>query len=167
MKLKDNKSQINIVLYTLLFGVLLAIGYITVWISLNMAQTPLIRIIIGASGPVWAIISVWYIASQKKYMKNWHAMGRRKKHKHQKLDTQFYPEYLELKEKYPLAIRRHEQHCRHHQIDVDQMVEIAMAVSEAEWQEREAFRRASHDERHKNDGKPTYQATRLGNDGHI
>ncbi len=161
------KAITKVILYTLLFIVLLRIGYITVWVSLNMDQTPLIRFIIGACGPVWAVISVWYIASQKNYLDNWRRVLNEKVHHDQKMDTQFYPEYLELKDRFPLAIRRHEQHCRHHGIDVEEMVSQAMKVSIEEWEEREAFRRASREERHRDDGKNTYEPSRDRKHRHI
>lgn len=162
-----DKAKLRLFAYTLLFIAILSFGYITVWVAMNMAQTPLILTIIGASGPVWAIISVWYIASQNNYWKYWKMVFRNRAKQNQQLDAEFFPEYQELKEKYPLAVRRHEQHCRHHGIDVDKMVEQAMNVSEEEWAKREEFRRASHEERHRDDNKQTYEPRRDSKHRHI
>ncbi len=60
-----------------------------------------------------------------------------------------YPEYMALRQKYPMAIRRFEQHNRHrkHPLKEKEMVQQALAVSEEEWAKREEFRRQAKEEK--------------------
>lgn len=146
------KTSVKIILVTLSFVLMLAIGAIPVWVVLNMDQTLFIRILIGLIGPVWAALTIGYISFRTNYPKLWHRLRHEQKRKKVQEATSQYPEYLLLKEKYPLSIRRHEQHCQHHKIPADEMMESALKVSEEEWSEREAFRREAYEERHGSSG---------------
>ena len=54
-----------------------------------------------------------------------------------------------MREKYPMAVRRFEQHNRHrkHPLKESEMVKQAMQVSEEEWAAREEFRRQAKEEK--------------------
>lgn len=149
MATKDSvtKATIKLALLIVCCCLLVGLGYITVWVSLHMQQTPLIRIIIGASGPIWALLSIYFIIFRTNFLKLW--QGLRHQHRKNSIDfeLQFSDEYMALKEKYPLAIRRHEQHCRHHHIDIDTMINDALEVPEEEWAQREEFRRQAKAEK--------------------
>lgn len=142
------KTPVKIILVTLSFVLMLFIGAVPIWVVVNMDQTMFVRILIGLIGPVWAILTIGYISFRTKYTKLWKAL--RLKHKKGKFTDACLqsPEYMALKKKYPRAIKRHEQHCIHHKIPAERMIQSALKVSEDEWAEREAFRREAYEERH-------------------
>lgn len=140
-------AKLRVALLTIFFLAVLALGYVTIWVSLHMAQTPTIRVIIAAIGPVWAILTIFIVADRSSYLQLLNGMNRRRKKENMNWEVSFNDEYMELKNKYPLAIHRHEQHCRHHHIGVDEMIDMALSTSEEEWKEREAFRKAAREER--------------------
>lgn len=145
------KAKRKIIISLIVFAAMLAVGYITVWISLHMAQLLSIRIIIGAAGPLWAIITIWVMWVRMDLTEQIHRV--RSDQRRTKRKEEFYSneEYMELKKKYPMAIHRHEQHCQHHKIRPEEAIEMALHVTEEEWAERERFRREAREERHKYD----------------
>lgn len=143
------RTPVKILLLTLLFALIIVIGLIPLTIVLVMDQTLFIRILIAAAGIIWAILSVNYISFKTEYWKLWRQWRHELRHSKMKQGFEQYPEYMALKQKYPLAVRRYEQHNRHrkHPLKEKEMVMQALAVSEEEWAAREEFRRQAKEER--------------------
>ncbi len=144
-----NQTPVKILLLTILFIVILVIGLIPLSIVLVMDQTLFIRILIAASGIIWAVLTVGYLLMRTEYFKKWRQWRHERRHLKMKQGFEQFPEYMALKQKYPLAIRRFEQHNRHrkHPLSESEMVAQAMQVSEEEWAAREEFRRQAKEER--------------------
>jgi hypothetical protein len=137
---KKSNLVLKIVLIPLLFVVLLALGGFMVFIALNMDQLLYIRVLIGASGVVWAIVSIWFVWFRTDYSRLWRRLRYRRQYKNMHKLRTVDPDYYELYQKYPLSIRRHERHCVHHDISPDEMISSALEIPEQEWAAREAFR---------------------------
>lgn len=137
---KTSNLVLKIVLIPLLFVVLLALGGFMVFIALNMDQLLFIRVLIGASGVVWAIVSIWFVWFRTDYSRLWRRLRYRRQYKNMHKLRTIDPDYYELYQKYPLSIRRHERHCVHHDISPDEMISSALEIPEQEWAAREAFR---------------------------
>lgn len=137
---KKSNLVLKIVLIPLLFVVLLALGGFMVFIALNMDQLLFIRVLIGASGVVWAIVSIWFVWFRTDYSRLWLRLRYRRQYKNMHKLRTIDPDYYELYQKYPLSIRRHERHCVHHDISPDEMISSALEIPEQEWAAREAFR---------------------------
>lgn len=137
---KKSNLVLKIVLIPLLFVVLLALGGFMVFIALNMDQLLFIRVLIGASGVVWAIVSIWFVWFRTDYSRLWRRLRYRRQYKNMHKLRTIDPDYYELYQKYPLSIRRHERHCVHHDISPDEMISSALEIPEQEWAAREAFR---------------------------
>lgn len=137
---KKSNLVLKIVLIPLLFVVLLALGGFMVFIALNMDQLLFIRVLIGASGVVWAIVSIWFVWFRTDYSRLWLRLRYRRQYKNMHKLRTIDPDYYELYQKYPLSIRRHERHCIHHDISPDEMISSALEIPEQEWAAREAFR---------------------------
>ena len=137
------RTPVKIALLTLLFAIIIVIGFIPLTIVLVMEQTLFIRILIAAAGIIWAILTVNYISFRSEYWKKWRQWRHEVRHDKMKQGIEKYPEYMALRQKYPLALRRYEQHNRHrkHPLKEKEMVKQALAVSEDEWAAREEFRR--------------------------
>lgn len=143
------RTPVKIALLTLLFGIIIVIGLIPLTIVLVMDQTLFIRILIAASGIIWAILTVNFISFKTEYWKMWRQWRHERRHARMKHGFERYPEYMALRQKYPMAIRRFEQHNRHrkHPLKEKEMVQQALAVSEEEWAKREEFRRQAKEEK--------------------
>ena len=143
------RTPVKILLLTLLFALIIVIGFIPLTIVLVMDQTLFIRILIAASGIIWAILTVNFISFKTEYWKKWRQWRHERRHTRMKHGFEQYPEYMELRQKYPLALRRFEQHNRHrkHPLKEKEMVKQALAVSEEEWAAREEFRRQAREEK--------------------
>lgn len=143
------RTPVKIALLTLSFPVTMGLGYILVYIAQNMYQAMYIRVIIGAAGVLWGVITVVWIWLASDYTKLWKSWLNELKGSRMQRARKRYPEYMALREKYPLAIARHERHCMHHKppMSYKEMIEEAISVDEKEWAEREAFRRANREER--------------------
>ena len=137
---KKSNLVLKIVLIPLLFVVLLALGGFMVFIALNMDQLLFLRVLIGASGVVWAIVSIWFVWFRTDYSRLWRRLRYRRQYKNMHKLRTIDPDYYELYQKYPLSIRRHERHCVHHDISPDEMISSALEIPEQEWAAREAFR---------------------------
>lgn len=137
---KKSNLVLKIVLIPLLFVVLLAFGGFMVFIALNMDQLLFIRVLIGVSGVVWAIVSIWFVWFRTDYSRLWRRLRYRRQYKNMHKLRTIDPDYYELYQKYPLSIRRHERHCVHHDISPDEMISSALEIPEQEWAAREAFR---------------------------
>ena len=137
---KKSNLVLKIVLIPLLFVVLLALGGFMVFIALNMDQLLFIRVLIGASGVVWAIVSIWFVWFRTDYSRLLRKLRYRRQYKNMHKLRTIDPDYYELYQKYPLSIRRHERHCVHHDISPDEMISSALEIPEQEWAAREAFR---------------------------
>ena len=74
---KSSNPSSKIALITLLYLVLIALGGFMVFIALNMYQLLVIRIIIGASGVVWAVVSIWYVWFRTDYSRLWRKLRYR------------------------------------------------------------------------------------------
>ena len=137
---KSSNPSSKIALITLLYLVLIALGGFMVFIALNIYQLLVIRIIIGASGVVWAVVSIWYVWFRTDYSRLW----RKLRYRHQYKDIHnlrtLDPDYYALYQKYPHSIHRHERHCIHHDISPDEMINTALQIPEEEWAAREEFR---------------------------
>ena len=107
------RTPVKILLLTLLFALIIVIGFIPLTIVLVMDQTLFIRILIAASGIIWAILTVNFISFKTEYWKQWRKWRHERRHTRMKHGFERYPEYMELRQKYPLALRRFEQHNRH------------------------------------------------------
>ena len=161
--MKKLKTPARIALLTSLFVLLALIGLIPVWIVLNMAQILIIKIIIGVSGPLWAIITIIIIASRTEYRKLWRRWRHEREATMMADARSLYPEYQKLYKQYPLAISRYEQHWRHHKdeknaMSLDELIEAALLIDEEEWKRREEFRKQSRQERH---AKQAYSSSSL------
>jgi biopolymer transport protein ExbB/TolQ len=143
------RTPVKIALLTLLFALILVIGFIPLTIVLVMEQTLFIRILIAASGIIWAILTVHFLSFRTEYLKLWRQWRHERRHSKMKHGFEQYPEYMALRQKYPLALRRFEQHNRHrkHPLKEKEMVRQALEVSEDEWAAREAFRREAQEEK--------------------
>ena len=143
------RTPVKILLLTLLFALIIVIGFIPLTIVLVMDQTLFIRILIAASGIIWAILTVNFISFKTEYWKQWRKWRHERRHTRMKHGFERYPEYMALRQKYPLALRRFEQHNRHrkHPLKEKEMVKQALAVSEEEWAAREEFRRQAREEK--------------------
>ncbi len=143
------RTPVKIALLTLLFGIIIVIGLIPLTIVLVMDQTLFIRILIAASGIIWAILTVNFISFKTEYWKMWRQWRHERRHARMKHGFERYPEYMALREKYPMALRRYEQHNRHrkHPLKEKEMVRQALSVSEEEWAAREEFRRQAKEEK--------------------
>lgn len=141
----------KIFLITLAFFFLALIGAIPVVIVMFMGQKMVIRVIIAASGVIWGLLSIFYLWFRTDYGGLWRKLV--KKQKRSKIDGRISkdPKYMELKTRYPRAIRRHERHYERRQIGLKQMMEAALEIPEEEWAEREKFLQEAHDERHRQD----------------
>lgn len=137
---KKSNLVLKIVLIPLLFVVLLALGGFMVFIALNMDQLLFLRVLIGASGVVWAIVSIWFVWFRTDYSRLLRRLRYRRQYKNMHKLRTIDPDYYELYQKYPLSIRRHERHCVHHDISPDEMISSALEIPEQEWAAREAFR---------------------------
>ncbi len=133
------RTPVKIALLTLLFILILVIGLIPLVIVLFMDQTLFVRTLIAASGIIWAIMTVIDLISRSDYFRMWRQWRHELRDSKMKHTFEQFPEYMALKQKYPLAIRRFEQHNRHrkHPLKEKEMVAQAMQVSEEEWAKRE------------------------------
>ena len=151
MDLKNffNRTPVKILLLTILFALILVVGFIPLTVVMVMDQTLFIRILIAAAGIIWALLTVNYISFKSEYWRKWKQWRHELRHNKMKQGFEQYPEYMALKQKYPLAVRRFEQHNRHrkHPLKESEMVKQAMQVSEEEWAAREEFRRQAQEER--------------------
>lgn len=144
------RPPVKIAYLTLFFILMLAIGAVPVWVVFNMDQSLGIRILIGLSGPIWAVVTIAVVASRSEYGKQWKKWRHDREHGIMSQERSIYPEYQRLYELYPLSISSHERHWRHHHEEgtFANMVESALKVSDEEWAKREEFRRQNREERH-------------------
>lgn len=143
---KKSNLKAKIALITILFIVFIALGAFMVYIPLNMDQTLFVRILIGASGVIWAVVSVWYVWFRTDYGRMWRKLRYRRQYKDMHNLRTLDPDYYELAQKYPHSIHRHERHCIHHDISPDEMISTALEIPEEEWAAREAFRNQNRSE---------------------
>ena len=143
------RTPVKIALVTLAIAAMLVIGYIPIYIVLHMYQTLFIRILIASSGVLWAVFSIIWIWAATDYAKLWKSWISEMKGERMQLARENYPEYMELRRKYPMSISSHERHCMHRKprISYQQMIESALKVDEKEWAAREEFRREKRAER--------------------
>ena len=143
------RTPVRIALLTLSFIVIGVVGLIPLVIVLFMAQTLFIRILIAASGIIWAIMTIFFISFKADYATMWKRWRHERRHARMKHGFEKYPEYMALREMYPLSIRRFEQHNRHrrHPLSEKEMVKKALEVSEEEWAAREDFRNEAQGEK--------------------
>jgi len=143
---KKSNITAKIALITVLYVVMLALGGFMVFIALNMDQTLFIRILIGASGVIWAIVSVWFVWFRTDYSRLWRKRRYRRQYEDMHNLRTLDPDYYELYKKYPHSIHRHERHCIHHDISPEEMISTALQIPEEEWAAREDFRNQSRSE---------------------
>ena len=143
------RTPVKIALVTLAMVAMLVIGYIPIYIVLNMYQTLVIKLLIASSGVLWAVFSIIWIWAATDYTKMWKSWRSEAKGERMQLMRENYPEYMELRRKYPMSIASHERHCMHRKprMSYEQMIESALKVDEQEWAEREEFRRQNREER--------------------
>lgn len=143
------RTSVKIALVTLAIIAMLAIGYIPIYIVLHMYQTIVIKLLIASSGVLWAVFSIIWIWAATDYTKLWKSLLSEKKGERMQIVRENYPEYMELRRKYPMSIASHERHCMHRKprISYEQMIESALKVDEQEWAAREEFRREKREER--------------------
>ncbi|MBR3724951.1 MAG: hypothetical protein IKN11_06135 [Bacteroidales bacterium] len=143
------RTPVKILLVTLGFVVTIMLGCIPLTLVLSMYQKLSIRIIIAVAGGLWAIFTTIWLWARFDYTELWRTWAREMKvDKMMKLSEKF-PEYQQLKEKYPAAISHHERHWRHKKKKVsnDLMVKMALEVPEEEWAAREEFILKNREER--------------------
>ena len=135
------RIPVKIVLITLLCLFMLLLGAIPITVVMVMDQAMVIRVLIGAIGPIWALGSIIFILSKTRYFHLFQLLKHKRKANKMGKTRSRYPEYEALYAKYPLAIGKYERHCRHHNppIKVEQMVRNVLKVNEEEWQAREQF----------------------------
>ena len=152
------RTPVKIALLTLAFALIFVIGLIPLTIVLAMDQTLFIRILIAASGIIWAILTVSFISFKADYQMLWRQWRHEKRHSRMKHIFEKYPEYMALRKKYPMSIRRYEQHNRHrkHPLSEKEMVRQALEVSDEEWAAREAFRRQAKEEKRSSGSTPQH-----------
>ena len=143
------RTPVKILLITLAFIVMIVVGYIPIFIVLHMYQTLFIKILIASSGVLWAVFSIIWIWAATDYNKLWKSWRSEIKGARMQRMRENYPEYMELRRKYPAAISHHERHCMHRKPKVSYkvMIESALKVDEKEWAAREEFRRQNREER--------------------
>lgn len=144
-----NRTPVKILLLTILFALIIVVGLIPLTIVLAMDQTLFIRILIASAGIVWAILTANYVSFRGEYWKKWRQWRHELRHSKMSRGLERYPEYMALRQRYPLAVGRFEQHNRHrkHPLKESEMVKQAMLVSEEEWAAREEFRRQAKEEK--------------------
>jgi len=143
---KKSNLKLKIALITVLYFVLLALGGFMVFIALNMYQTLFVRVLIGASGVIWAVVSVWFVWFRSDYSRMWRKLRYRRQYQDMHNLRTIDPDYYELYQKYPHSIHRHERHCIHHDISPEEMINTALEIPEKEWAAREAFRNQNRTE---------------------
>lgn len=143
------RTPVKIFLITLAIAAMLVLGAIPVTIVTVMYQTLPIKILIAASGVLWAIFSIIWIWVATDYSKLWKSWVSEIKGAKLQRVRENYPEYMKLRNKYPMAIAQHERHCMHRKprITYQRMIESALNVDEKEWAAREEFRRQNREER--------------------
>ena len=143
------RTPVKLALVTMAIAAMLVIGYIPIYIVLNMYQTLTVKTIIAASGVLWAVFSIIWIWSATDYTRLWKSWISELKGENMQHMRENYPEYMELRRKYPMSISSHERHCMHRKPPVSYkvMIESALKVDEKEWAAREEFRREKRDER--------------------
>ena len=152
------RTPVKIALLTLLFALIFVIGVIPLTIVLVMDQTLFVRILIASAGIIWAILTVSFISFKSDYQMLWRQWRHEKRHSHMKHVFERYPEYMALRQKYPMSIRRYEQHNRHRKrpLSETEMVKKALAVSEEEWAARVEFRKQARKEKHATGSTPQH-----------
>lgn len=135
---KVNKFRLFFV--SILMLMMLPIGCITVWVAVNMGQSPLVRILIGAIGPVWSVLTILYVLFFTDYRSQWQELLKGVEQRKFERAIEHFPEYMALRGEFPLSIKKHESYCLKHGIEIEKMVKLALDESHEEWAEREAFR---------------------------
>lgn len=143
------RTPVKILLVTLGFVITILIGFIPTLLVLFMYQKLSIKIIIASAGILWAIFTTIWLWVRFDYSKLWKTLHSELKEDQMKRVREQYPEYMELRRKYPAAISRHEQHFVHKKkkVSYQVMVEKALKVNEEEWTAREEFIRTNRAER--------------------
>ena len=70
------RTPVRIALLTLSFIIIGVVGLIPLVIVLFMAQTLFIRILIAASGIIWAIMTIFFISFKSDYSTMWKRWGK-------------------------------------------------------------------------------------------
>ena len=86
------RTPVKIALLTLSFPVTMGLGYILVYIALNMYQTMFIRVVIGAAGVLWGVITVVWIWLASDYTKLWKSWLNEMKGSRMQRARKRYPE---------------------------------------------------------------------------
>ena len=143
------RTPVKLALATLAILAMLVLGYIPIFIVLHMYQTLTVKIIIASAGVLWAVFSIIWIWMAMDYTKLWKSWFSELKGGKMQRMRENYPEYMELRRKYPMSISSHERHCMHRKprVSYKVMIESALKVDEKEWAAREEFRREKRAER--------------------
>lgn len=140
----------KIALLTMAFIVIGLVGLSVLVIAMFLDQTLFVRFLIAVGGILLAILTIFFISLKTDYQTMWKYWRNERRHTRMMHGFEKYPEYMELRQMYPLAIRRYEQDNRHrsHPLSEKELVRNALKLSEAEWAEREEFRRQTEGEEH-------------------
>ena len=87
------RTPVKILIATLLCVIVIILGMIPVYIALNMYQALFIRILIGAAGVIWAILTIGFILFKFDYFQLWHHWGQEIRHEHMRRVRNQYPEW--------------------------------------------------------------------------
>ena len=144
-----NHTPVKLTWLTASFVVIGILGLIPLWIVQYMYQTATIKIIIAVSGAVWALATILWIFFASNYIKLWQKLSKELRGDKMKHTREKYPKYMELMEKYPMSINRHEGHYlkKRPRVPCDEIVAKALRISDAEWAEREEWHRNNRDTR--------------------
>ena len=143
------RTPVKLFLTTLAICAMIVLGGIPVTIVMVMRQVLWLKILIATAGVLWAIFSIIWIWAATDYSKLWKSWLNEMKGARMQRLRENYPEYMELRRKYPMSLTRHERHCMHRKpkVSYKQMIESALKVDEKEWASREEFNREKRAER--------------------
>ncbi len=143
------QTPVKIALVTLALVAVIVLGLIPLSIVMVMWQVLYIKILIAAAGILWGIFTFIWIWNATQYTKLWESWISELKGGRMQRMRENYPEYMELRRKYPISVARHERHCIHRKpkVSYKRMIESALNVSEEEWAAREEFHRQNRAER--------------------
>lgn len=143
------RTPVKILLTTLAMCAMAVLGGIPVTIVMVMRQELYIKILIASAGVLWGIFTIIWIWAASDYNKLWKSWFSEMKGARMQRMRENYPEYMELRRKYPLSLQRHERHCMHRKpkVSYKQMIESALKVDEKEWAAREEFHQQNRAER--------------------
>ena len=151
MNLKSffKRTPVKILLTTLAMCAMAVLGGIPVTIVMVMRQELYIKILIASAGVLWGIFTIIWIWAASDYNKLWKSWLSEMKGARMQRMLENFPEYMELRRKYPLSLQRHERHCMHRKpkVSYKQMIESALKVDEKEWAAREEFHQQNRAER--------------------